>query len=81
MISDELPPMEGVATALILLYAQPIRRLVRLTIREVQHEADQVALRLGDPPTPVPEPFTGILLNYIHTARPNRPNSTAPASG
>ncbi|UKZ02702.1 hypothetical protein BOQ63_000785 (plasmid) [Streptomyces viridifaciens] len=68
------------AAALILLYAQPIRRLVRLTIHDIQHEDDQVALRLGDPPTPVPEPFAGVLLNYIHTARPNRPNGTAPAS-
>lgn len=69
--------MEGVAAALILFRAQPIRRLVRLTIHDVQHEPDQVALRLGDPPTPGPEPFAGMLLNYVHAERPNRPNGTA----
>lgn len=65
MTSDDLPLIERIAAALILLYAQPVRRLVRLTVHDVQHDGDQVALLLGDTPTPVPEPFAELLLGYI----------------
>ncbi|MFJ1550856.1 hypothetical protein [Streptomyces sp. NPDC088246] len=80
MTSDDLPLMERIAAALILLYAQPVRRLVRLTVHDVQHDGDQVALLLGDPPTPVPEPFAELLLGYIRDGRLNRPGGTLPAS-
>ncbi|MFK0297524.1 hypothetical protein ACIQU6_44735 [Streptomyces sp. NPDC090442] len=80
MTSDDLPLMERIAAALILLYAQPVRRLIRLTVHDVQHDGDQVALLLGDPPTPVPEPFAKLLLGYIHDGRPNRPGGTLPTS-
>ncbi|MFJ2595099.1 hypothetical protein [Streptomyces erythrochromogenes] len=80
MTSDDLPLMERIAAALILLYAQPVRRLVRLTVHDVQRDGDQVALLLGDPPTPVPEPFAELLFGYIRDGRPNRPGGTLPAS-
>jgi hypothetical protein len=38
--NDSLPPMERVAAALVLLYAQPIRRLIRLTVHDVLHIGD-----------------------------------------
>jgi hypothetical protein len=80
MTSDDLLLMERIAAALILHYAQPVRRLVRLTVHDVQHDGDQVTLLLGDPPTPVPEPFAKLLLGYIRDGRPNRPVGTLPAS-
>jgi DNA-binding Xre family transcriptional regulator len=36
-------------TAIVLLYAQPVSRIVRLTINDVLHDGDQVLLRLGQP--------------------------------
>jgi hypothetical protein len=80
MTSDDLPLTDRVAATLILLYAQPTRRLIRLTIHDVLTDGDQVTIRLSDPPTPVPEPFAGMPLDYVRTGRPNRPSGTSPAS-
>ncbi|MEV5082106.1 hypothetical protein AB0K74_25755 [Streptomyces sp. NPDC056159] len=38
----------GAAAHLVLLYAQPCSRVVRLTIDDVVHDNDQVILRLGE---------------------------------
>jgi hypothetical protein len=46
-----------VAATLRLLYAQPLTRILRLTIDDVLHQDNEVSIRLGDPPSPVPEPF------------------------
>ena len=44
-----------VAGCLLLLYAQPVSRLARLTLDDIITGDDgQVFIRLGDPPTPVP---------------------------
>lgn len=51
-----------VAAVLLLLYAQPVSRSVRLTIGDVKEEDDQVLIKLGDPPSPVPQPFGALLL-------------------
>ena len=53
---------ERVAGLLLLLYAQPVSHIVRLTIDDVCHVDDQVLLRLG-PAVPVPAPFADLLLN------------------
>jgi hypothetical protein len=47
-----------------LLYAQPLTRVVRLTLDDVIRDGDQVLLRLGEPPTPVPGPVAGLLLEW-----------------
>ncbi|TDE28980.1 hypothetical protein E1289_20985 [Actinomadura sp. 6K520] len=54
-----------VAACLVLLYAQPVSRLARLTIRDVLQHHGRVSLRLGDPPTPVPEPFATMLTTLV----------------
>ncbi|MER8027348.1 hypothetical protein, partial [Glutamicibacter protophormiae] len=64
-----------VAACLILLYAQPVSRIVRLTIDDVVYDGQHVTLRLGNPPSPVPEPLAGLLLDYLKEL----PNS-APAT-
>jgi hypothetical protein len=42
------------AAAILLLYAQPVSRITRLTIDDVTQDGDQFLLRLGDPPCPMP---------------------------
>jgi hypothetical protein len=79
LTDDQLPLMDRVVATLLLLYAQPLSRIVRLTIDDVIHEDDGVLLRLGDPPTAVPEPFAGLLLAFL-AARPNTTTATNAAS-
>jgi hypothetical protein len=51
-----------VAGCLLLLYAQPVTRLSQLTLDDIITGDDgQVSIRLGSPPTPVPEPFAAML--------------------
>ena len=46
----------------MLLYAQPLSRILRLTAGDLTRDDDgQTWLRLGDPPSPVPEPFDTLL--------------------
>jgi hypothetical protein len=56
LTAHDLPLRTRVAAALVLLYAQPLSRIVRLTLDDVIRDGDQVLLRLGEPPTPVPGP-------------------------
>lgn len=50
---------------ILLLYAQPLSRITRLTIDDIIRDGDQVLLRLGDPPSPVPGPVAALLLKYV----------------
>ena len=66
LFTDETLPLRSrVAGSLILLYAQPVSRIVRLTIDDILHDGDHTLLRLGEPPTPVPEPVAGLLRAYL----------------
>jgi hypothetical protein len=49
----------------MLLYAQPASRIVRLTTDDILRDGDQVLIRLGEPPSPVPEALAGILLQLV----------------
>jgi integrase len=50
------------AACLLLLYAQPLSRILHLTAGDlVRDDAGQTWLRLGDPPSPVPPPFDALL--------------------
>lgn len=50
------------AATLMLLYAQPLTRILRLTADDLTRDPDgQTWLRLGDPPSPVPAPFDTLL--------------------
>ncbi|MEV5086119.1 hypothetical protein AB0K74_48200 [Streptomyces sp. NPDC056159] len=53
---DSLPLRARIAAALVLLYAQPVTRIVRLTTNDVIDDGTTVTVRLGDPPSPLPEP-------------------------
>lgn len=64
VLTDEsIPAADRVLALLILLYAQPLVKIAQLTVDDVLREHDQVLLRLGSPPVPVPAPFANVLLN------------------
>jgi hypothetical protein len=75
----DVPLRSRTAAGLLLLYAQPVSRIVRLTIDDVIQDHDQVLIRLGDPPSPVPPPFAALLLNYT-AHRANMRTATNPDS-
>ena len=54
LTDQDLPLQVRTAATIALLYAQPLSRVVRLTLDDVIRDGDQVLLRLGEPPTPVP---------------------------
>jgi hypothetical protein len=66
VLTDQVIPLRSrVAGSILLLYAQPVTRILRLTIDDVICDGDQTALRLGQPRTPVPEPLAGLLRTYL----------------
>lgn len=76
---EDMQLLDRVIALLILLYAQPLTRIVRLTIDDVVHDGDRVLLRLGHPPAPIPEPFAEVLTSYI-ASRSNLTTATNPGS-
>ena len=68
--TDEAIPIRTRAAAcLMLLYAQPLSRILRLSAADLSRDDDgQTWLRLGDPPSPVPAPF-GALLHQLAATR------------
>ncbi|WP_223839171.1 hypothetical protein [Saccharopolyspora pogona] len=80
VLSDADAPMRSrIAAGLVLLYAQPVSRIVRLTVDDIIQDDDQVLIRLGDPPSPVPQPFAVLLLDYA-AHRSNMSTVTNPAA-
>lgn len=67
LTDDGLPLRTRVTAAIVLLYAQPLSRIVCLTIDDVIRDKDEVLLRLGDPPSPVPAPLAQLLLEWSET--------------
>ncbi|MEV6198286.1 hypothetical protein AB0M19_38565 [Streptomyces sp. NPDC051920] len=53
-----------VAAALVLLYVQPVSRIVSLAIGDVIDET-VVTVRLGDPRSPLPELVANLMRAYI----------------
>lgn len=78
-LTDQAIPLRTrVGACLLLLYAQPVTRLVRLTVDDVLCHDGQVSIRLGDPPTPVPEPFASMLTG-LAASRANMNTAANPA--
>jgi hypothetical protein len=68
ILTDNSPPARSrAADCLMLLYAQPASRIVRLTIDDLLRDGDQVLIRLGEPPSPVPEAFARICRRLLKT--------------
>jgi hypothetical protein len=60
-LTADQEPVPARAAACLLLYAQPLSRIHRLTTADLIDTGPQLHLRLGDPPSPVPEPFAALL--------------------
>ncbi len=71
--------LERVVALLILLYAQDLTRIVKLTLDDITTDGEQLFIRLGDPPAPVPAPFDDIVRAYL-AARPNMHTAGNPNS-
>lgn len=65
LTASDQPLRSRAAAAIVLLYAQPLTRVARLTIDDVIRDGDHMLLRLGDPASLVPEPVADILLAWI----------------
>lgn len=61
----DLNSTDRVLAMLILLYAQPLSRIQRLTIDDITDRDGRMTIRLGDPPSPVPPPFDGIVRQHL----------------
>lgn len=79
LTDTEIPVRLRVAGVIVLLYAQPVSRIVRLSVEDVIHDGDTVLLRLGEPASPVPAPVATLLLEHIAN-RDNMNTATNPAS-
>jgi integrase len=79
LTDDQAPVRTRAAACLLLLFAQPISRIVRLTTDDLIRQDGQLLLRLGEPPAPVPEPFAALLLQ-LAASRQNMNTATNPAS-
>jgi integrase len=75
----ELDLRDRIVALLVLLYAQPVTRITRLTTSDVTRDDGTLRIRLGDPPAPVPEPFATLIIRYLD-ARPNLATATNPGS-
>jgi len=65
-----IDPVDRVAGALIVLYAQPLERIVTLTTDDViLTDHDGVQLRLGPDPLDLPEPFATLIRRLPHKRR------------
>jgi hypothetical protein len=68
-LTDRDPLRVRAAACLMLLYAQPLSRVPSLTVTDLsQQPGSPLLLHLGEPPSPVPEPFTGLLLRQAGQA-------------
>lgn len=68
--NDSLPLRTRTAAALVLLYAQPVTRIVRLTLEDVTDDGTNVTVCLGDPPSSLPKPAVGLMRAYIQCSQP-----------
>ncbi|WP_223838589.1 site-specific integrase [Saccharopolyspora pogona] len=68
-LDDTIHPTARVPTLLMVLYAQPLLRVLRLTVDDIVRTDGEIHLRLGDPPVPVPSPFNAILTDYLDQRR------------
>ena len=75
---EAIPVRPRAAACLMLLYAQPLSRILRLSAADLSRGDDgQTWLRLGNPPSPVPAPFGTLLHNSPPPATTTSPPTTA----
>jgi integrase len=65
----DLPVRDRVAALLVVLFAQPVSRIARLTIHDVTIDQDGVAIRLGATAIALPEPLATHLRDLVANRR------------
>lgn len=70
---------DRVAGALVVIYAQPLARITRLTVNDVTIEPDRVSLRLGRSAINVPQPLADHLRHLV--AHPPHPSNVRLPAG
>ena len=77
---DGMQLTDRVLALLVLLYAQPLIRVQRLTIDDiVPDDTGQLLIRLGEPAAPIPAPFDDLIREYL-AGRTNLTTATNPGS-
>ncbi|PAK92572.1 hypothetical protein B8X04_17115 [Brevibacterium casei] len=66
---DSIDPVDRIAGALIVLYAQPLARIVALTTDDVTTTETGTSLRLGTEALELPEPFATVIQQLPHRRR------------
>jgi hypothetical protein len=66
---DTVNPEDRAAGLLVLLYAQPASRIVRLTLEHVHASGNEVRLQLGHEPILLPEPLAGLVRQVAATRK------------
>lgn len=66
---DSVERADRVAGLLVLLYAQRVSTIARLTLADVVATDEALRLRLGPHPIQVPEPLAGLLVGLVATRR------------
>lgn len=69
LTDDAIDVADRVAGILVLLYAQPVSRITRLTPKHVVVTEDSVSLMLGSEPVKMAEPLAGLLRQLPHRRR------------
>jgi len=62
---DDRPLGMRIAACVLLLYAQPVTRIMTLVVDDFVVDDEGMTLALGDPPAPVPEPFAALVLRFL----------------
>jgi ribosomal protein S14 len=62
---DDRPLGMRVAACVLLLYAQPVTRIMTLITDDIAVHDGAMTLKLGDPPAPVPEPFAALVRRLL----------------
>lgn len=77
---NQMALIDRVLALFVLLYAQSLTRIHRLTVDDFHVDDDgQLLVRLGEPPAPIPPPFDRIVLEHIKE-RTNQTTATNPGS-
>jgi len=66
---DTVDTADRVAGLLVLLYAQRVAAISRLTLRHIEHNSDTVSLRLGARPIVVADPLAALVLDLSAARR------------
>ena len=66
---DTVEAADRVAGLLVLLYAQRVAAISRLTLGHIEHSSDTVSLRLGARPIVLPGPLAALVLDLVARRR------------